>query len=121
MRDDRKRPRGDGAAIARDDLLLLSRRDFIRLNSSLILLAGTSSCSWPEEPVDDRTEFRIVRAADLLTLRFELRNLRIVHFRNRPSKLVRIRPGEDALLRVGFPGQSAPGWPLAGPGLMFYG
>lgn len=83
----------------------LSRRDFIRLNLALLVLAGTSSCSWPEESLDERSEFRIIRADDLLALRFEMRNLRIEHRWRKPARLIRIRDGEDALLCIGFAGQ----------------
>lgn len=105
MRNDKKTPRSDHAALALEGVGNLSRREFIRLNLALLALAGTSSCSWDHEPRDERSEFRIFRVDDLLALRFELRNLRIEHRLRKPARLVRIRHGEDAFLHVGFPGQ----------------
>ena len=69
------------------------------------MFAGSSGCSRPDEPVDERNGFQIVRVADLLSLRFELRNLRIEHRRRETARLVRIRHDEDAFIMVRFPGQ----------------
>jgi hypothetical protein len=105
VRDDKKTPDSVYAVNAADGAGGLSRRDFIRLNLALLVLAGTSSCSWSDAPADDRSAFRILRMEDLLSLRFELHNLRIEHRWRKPARLVRIRPGQDAFVRVGFPGQ----------------
>jgi hypothetical protein len=105
VRNDKRRPHNDPVALALDGIGNLSRRDFIRLNLALLVMAGTSSCSWPYAPRDKRSEFRILRVDDLLALHFELHNLRIEHRLRKPARLVRIRDGEDALLLVGFPGQ----------------
>ena len=72
MRNDKKKQRNDHAALALEGVDNLSRREFIRLNLALLVLAETSSCSWPYEPRDERSEFRIFRVDDLLALRFEL-------------------------------------------------
>ena len=103
-----KRKQRSGSHRSRQDVdafNALSRRDFIRLNSALLLAAGTVGCSPTDDPPDLRTGFRILRAEDLLSLKFKLQNLQIVHTYGRPSRLVRIRGNEDALLLVGFPGQ----------------
>ena len=105
MRNDKKTPHSDCRTFALDGIGNLSRREFIRLNLALLVMAGMSSCSWPYEPHDDRREFRIFRVNDLLALRFELRNLRIEHRLRKPARLMRIRDDEDALLLVDFPGQ----------------
>jgi hypothetical protein len=82
-----------------------SRRDFLKLTSAWLALAGSSSCRWPDEPADERSEIHLLRADDLLSLRFRFHNLRIVHRRGRPANLVRIRAEEDALVVVELPGQ----------------
>lgn len=105
MRNDKKTPRNVVSVHAPDGSGNLSRREFIRLNMAFLVLAGTSSCGWPDAPPDERNAFRILRVDDLLALHFELQNLRIEHRLRKPARLVRIRPGEDALVRVGFPGQ----------------
>ncbi len=83
----------------------LSRRDFFRLNLGLVLLAGSSGCRRPDEPIDQRNAFNLFRATDLLSLRFELQNLRIEHRRREPARLIRIRADQDAFIVVRFPGQ----------------
>lgn len=83
----------------------ISRRDFIRLNATLFVIAGTTACSRPDEAPDERTAFRILRTDDLMALHFRLQNLRIEHRHARPSRLVRINEHEEALLFVDFPGQ----------------
>lgn len=96
---------GIDETLAPDSAGGLSRRDFFRLNLALALFAGASGCSRPGEPPDTRDAFQIIRVDDLLSLRFELRNLRIEHRRREPARLVRIRPDEDGVILVGFPGQ----------------
>jgi hypothetical protein len=103
--NDRKSSSDHRAALTADLTGGLSRRDFIRLNLAMLVLAGTSKCSWPDDPLDEPGEFRIIRPADLLALNFELLNLRIEHRRRKPARLKRIRRDEDALLVVRFPGQ----------------
>ena len=105
MQNDRKSSNDDHSAPPADVFGGLSRRDFIRLNLAMLVLAGTSRCSWPEDPAEDLNEIRIIRPADLLALSFELQNLRIEHHRRKPARLKRIRRNEDALLVVRFPGQ----------------
>jgi hypothetical protein len=83
----------------------LSRRQFIYINSALLVAATTPSCSRPGQPRDERNEFRVIRAADMLSLRFELTNLRIEHRYRRAARLVRIDPNRESFLAVGFPGQ----------------
>jgi len=82
-----------------------SRRDFLKLTSTGLALAGTGSCRWPDEPADERSDIQVLRADDLLSLRFRFHNLRIVHRRGRPPNLVRIRDDEAARVVVELPGQ----------------
>ncbi len=105
MRNDKETPGSVYAVSAADGAGDLSRRDFIRLNLALLILAGTSSCSWSDATPDERSAFRILRMEDLLSLRFELQNLRIEHRWRKPARLVRMRPGQDAFVSIGFPGQ----------------
>lgn len=105
LHDNHNASDSDNEALEPDSVKTLSRRDFFRLNLALLLFAGSSGCSRPDEPLDQRSEFRIIRVDDLLSLRFELRNLRIEHRRREPARLVRIRPDEDGVMLVGFPGQ----------------
>ena len=83
----------------------VSRRDFIYLSATLAVFAGTVGCSRPGGAPDERVEFRVLRPEDLLSLHFELRNLRIVDTGRGPPRLVRIDETSDALLVIGFPGQ----------------
>ncbi|MEM7276734.1 MAG: hypothetical protein AAF385_01305 [Pseudomonadota bacterium] len=83
----------------------ISRRDFLYLNSVLIAAAGVGACGARIEIVDDRRAFHVLRPEDLLSLRFDLINLRIEHRSDSPGYLVRESAGKDAQLLVSFPGQ----------------
>lgn len=75
------------------------------LSAGLVVLAGAGGCSPPVGPPDERGEFRVLRPDDLLSLHFELRNLRIETDGRGPPRLVRIDDAADAYLVVQFPGQ----------------
>lgn len=75
------------------------------LGAALAVFAGTKGCSRPGRVPDERSELRILRPEDLLSLHFELRNLRIVDAGWGPARLVRIDESGDAFLVIQFPGQ----------------
>ena len=83
----------------------VSRRDVLYLGAGLVALATIPGCSRPEGPPDERTELRILRPEDLLSLRIALRNLRIESDGRGPARLARIDAGREASVLVRFPGQ----------------
>lgn len=83
----------------------MSRRDFIRLNSALLFAATTVGCSVDDDFSDLRRSFHLLRADDLLSLRFRLYNLQIVHRAGAASRLQRIDDELDAYIEVVFTGQ----------------
>ena len=104
--------------------VVLSRRDFLRLNLALIALAGMPACTGPEIRPDTRRTIHLLRAEDLLSLHVELGNLEIVERRNKGAMLRRVNAGREAFLAVRFPGQHlaeeafgspAAEWPAALP------
>lgn len=85
--------------------VVLSRRDFFRLNLALIALAAMPACTGPEIRPDTRRTIHLLRAEDLLSLHVELGNLEIVEHRNKGAMLRRVNAGREAFLAVRFPGQ----------------
>ena len=77
----------------------------MHLGAGFVVLTSIGACSRPVGPPDDRRELRVLRPEDLLSLHFELRNLRIESGGWGPARLVRIDDARDALLVVTFPGQ----------------
>lgn len=93
---------GHEAAPANDGTL--SRRAFLRLPAALAVLTAAAGCRGPGLR-NERRSIDIVRAADQLTLRFELDNLHIVPRARGPARLARERPSEPARLTVVMPPQ----------------
>jgi hypothetical protein len=83
----------------------VSRRDVLYLGAGLVALAAIPGCSRPEGPPDERTELRILRPDDLLSLHVALRNLRIEPNGRGPARLARIDARREASVLVRFPGQ----------------
>ena len=103
MRDpERQSPRANPTPDIRI-LGAVSRRDFMHLGAGFVVLTSIGACSRPVGPPDDRRELRVLRPEDLLSLHFELRNLRIESGGWGPARLVRIDDARDALLLVTVP------------------
>lgn len=83
----------------------LSRRQFLALNSALLLSSALPGCSSPAMPGDERRFFRWLRGEDMLSLGFELRNLRIEHRYRSNARLLRIDSAREAFLVVHFAAQ----------------
>ncbi|MEE4108133.1 MAG: hypothetical protein V2I24_02230, partial [Halieaceae bacterium] len=83
----------------------LSRRQFLALNSALLLSSALPGCSSPAMPADERRFFRWLRGEDMLSLGFELRNLRIEHRYRSNARLLRIDTAREAFLVVHFAAQ----------------
>ena len=105
LRDPKERSSSASTETILRNVGTVSRRDFIYLSAALAVFAGTAGCSCPGGPPDERSEFRVLRPEDLLSLRYELRNLRIVQSGWGPPRLIRIDDSSDAFLVIQFPGQ----------------
>jgi hypothetical protein len=100
---DRESPSAAISLPARTDGL--SRRQFLALNSALLLASTLPGCSGRDMPPDDRRLFRWLRGDDMLSLAFELRNLRIEHRYRSSARLLRMDAARDAFLVVHFAAQ----------------